>query len=66
MTKTARTFALLKRGWITAFECAQRGGSFALSQRAGEFRRAGHQIDAKWVRTPGGARVLAYRLIKEA
>ena len=64
MTHTARTMALLRRGWVTALECAQRGGCLALSQRVGEFRRAGHQIDAKWVRTPGGARVMAYRICK--
>lgn len=66
MTHTAKTLALLKRGWITALECAQRGGCLALSQRVGEFRRAGMRIDARWVRTPGGSRVLAYRLAKEA
>jgi len=78
MTKIERTIALLKRGWLTSLESAQRGGALALSQRVGELRyefcwvgnEDGHlaprfTIEDKWVRTSGGARVKAYRITRD-
>jgi len=38
MTKIERTIALLRRGWLTSLESAQRGGVLALSQRISELR----------------------------
>lgn len=64
MSHTATTLALLKSGWTTALECATKGGCLSLSQRVGDFSRAGVAIEKKWVKTPGGARVLAYRVGK--
>jgi len=63
-TRVARTKKMLSTGWITPLDCAMRGGVLSLSQRVGDFRRDGMTIIDKWVVTPGGARVKAYRLIK--
>lgn len=63
MTSTDRTLALLSRGWLTSLESAMKGGCLSLSQRVGEFKARGFKIDEKWVKTQGGARVKAYRLV---
>jgi hypothetical protein len=63
MTKTERTLALLRKGWTTPMQSAMRGGCLALSQRVGEFKRAGIHVIDKWVST-GGARCKAYKVIK--
>jgi hypothetical protein len=78
MTKLERTIAILKRGWTTSLECAQRGGVLSLSQRVGDLR-ALHMvpidrapwwgprfdISEKWVVTKGGARVKAWRITRD-
>jgi hypothetical protein len=61
--QTARTRSLLSERWLTALESAQQGGCMALSQRVGEMRREGLTVLDKWVETPAGARVKAYRWI---
>jgi hypothetical protein len=67
MGQVAKTIDLLQRGWITALQSAQAGGVLSLSQRVTELERnEGMQIERKWVQTPGGARVLAYRIPKGA
>ena len=78
MKKIERTIQLLKRGWLTALESAQRGGCWSLSQRVGELRREtckakndnGHLyhrfvIVDKWRKTLGGARVKAYKITRD-
>jgi hypothetical protein len=64
MKQGERTLMLLKRGWITALDSAHLGGCLSLSQRVGEFKRAGVHIADKWVQTEGGARVKAYKVVK--
>ncbi len=63
-SKTAKTFELLRRGWVTALESAMQGGCLALSQRVTEYERGGGKVHRAWVKTSGGARVLAYRIPK--
>jgi hypothetical protein len=63
MSKTDRTLELLRKGWTTPLQSAMQGGCMSLSQRVGEFKRAGVHIADKWVDT-GGARVKAYRVMK--
>jgi hypothetical protein len=65
-TKTARTIELLRKGWLTAMQCAQQGGCWALSQRVSELRAAGTNVPDKWVETAGGARIKAYRITGKA
>lgn len=63
--KTSRTetsIRLMRRMWLTAMESARRGGVMALAQRVSELRGDMVIID-KWVDTPGGARVKAYRIV---
>ncbi|MBA3590357.1 helix-turn-helix domain-containing protein [Methylibium sp.] len=60
--KKSALLKALKRGWLTPLEAAQRVGLFSLSQRCGEFRRAGVNVLDKWVTTDGGSRVKAYRV----
>ena len=62
--QVATTRSLLSKRWLTALESAQAGGCLALSQRVGEMRRAGEVVIDKWIVTPGGARVKAYRWFK--
>lgn len=66
MTHTQRTIFLLRRRWLTALDCARRGGCLSLSQRVSELRAAGYQVEDRWQKTRGGVRVKAYRLAKEA
>ena len=63
MTHTQRTIQLLRAGWITALQSAQKGGCLSLSQRVGELRREGLYVADKWVCTQSGARVKAYKLL---
>lgn len=35
---------------------------YALSQRCGELRRAGYDVQGKWVKLPSGKKVKRYRL----
>jgi hypothetical protein len=58
------TLSLLRRGWTTALECAQQGGVYSLSQRVGDLRRAGVVVADKWITTPSGARIKAYRIAR--
>ena len=63
MNHTQKTIDLLRAGWTTALQSAQKGGCLSLSQRVGELRRSGLYVADKWVTTGGGARVKAYRII---
>ena len=77
MTRTQRTIALLKRGWLTSLESASRGGVLSLSQRIGDLRLEEslspdgfwtvprYDISEKWVTTAGGARVKAWRIVAD-
>lgn len=60
--KIERTIELLRRGWLTALESATNGGVLALSQRIGELKGTYRVLD-KWVTTPSGARIKAYRIV---
>lgn len=65
--KTSRTetsIRLMRRMWLTSFESASRGGAQALGQRCGELRRAGVCVLDKWVKSPAGANVKAYRIVR--
>lgn len=64
-TMKTRLLALLRREWVTPVVALNKVGCFSLSQRCGEFRnKLGLPIVDKWVTTPGGSRVKAYRLGK--
>jgi hypothetical protein len=54
----------LRREWLTPLEAVERVGIFSLSQRCGEFRRAGMNVLDKWVTTASGSRVKAYRIAR--
>lgn len=63
-TKQDRLLTLLKREWLTPLEAAERVGIMSLSQRCGDFRRAGLNVLDKWVTTATGSRVKAYRIAR--
>ena len=63
MKPVEKTVSMLKRGWLTALQSAQAGGCLSLSQRCGELRRDGITVLDKWVETPSGARIKAYRIV---
>jgi len=63
-SKTRSLFTALCRKWLTPLEAAAECGILSLSQRCGEFRRAGHCVVDKWVKLPSGSRVKAYRITR--
>ena len=65
-TKKAKLLALLRRQYVTPIDALNKCGIFSLAQRVSEWRRDGHVIGDKWIVTPSGARVKAYRLLKAA
>lgn len=54
-TKTAKLLAALKRRWITPDDayriCGLRN---SLSQRVGDFKKAGHKVVDEWVKDSAG------------
>lgn len=62
--KTQHAIKLMRKGWLTALQSAQRGGPLALSQRIGELERSGYLFDRKWV-VNARSKVLAYKIISE-
>lgn len=63
MDQCEKSYFLLRKGWTTAMQSALKGGVLSLSQRVGEWRKAGIPIEDKWVHTGGGARIKAYRIV---
>jgi hypothetical protein len=62
-TKIQRLVSVLERRWLTPLEAVHAVGLYSLSQRCGELRRSGLNVVSKWVKTPGGSRVKAYRVL---
>jgi hypothetical protein len=56
---------LEKRGSLTPLQAMDCYGIMRLAARIGELRRDGHDIASEPFRTPGGATVSRYRLIRE-
>lgn len=54
--------ALLRRRWVTPVIALQEANCFSLSQRCGEFRRAGLSVHSLWVDLPSGKKVKAYHI----
>ena len=66
MTQTEKVLHHLeKRGSLTPLQAMDCYGIMRLAARIGELRRDGHDIASEPFRTPGGATVSRYRLIKE-
>lgn len=63
-TMKTRLLALLRKGWTTPLTALNGAGCLSLSQRCGDFRRAGLNVVDKWVDLADGKRVKAYRLVK--
>ena len=66
MTRTAHLLETLQRRWLTPLDAVHLCCVFSLSQRVGEFRRAGHTVIDRWEITRGGSRVKAYKITKLA
>ena len=61
VTQKAQILAYLKSGRsITVLDALQRFGCYALSQRIGELRRAGHPISSRMIRTTTGKDIAQY------
>ena len=58
-------YHLERRGSLTPREAMDRYEIMRLAARIGELRRDGHDIASEPFRTPGGATVSRYRLIRE-
>ena len=58
----ANLIRLLQRKWVTPITALNEVGCFSLSQRCGELRRGGVNVQDKWVSLPSGKRVKAYRI----
>ena len=46
---------------LTVAEALSKFGCYALSQRCGELRRAGHPVESRMISTQSGKRVAEYR-----
>jgi hypothetical protein len=55
MTRTAHLLETLQRRWLTPLDAVHLCCVFSLSQRVGEFRRAGHTVIDRWEITRGGS-----------
>lgn len=62
MTMKKHLERTLRRHWLTPITALERCGCFSLSQRCGEFRRAGLNVRDKWVSLGNGKRIKAYRI----
>lgn len=62
-TMHKRLLSLLKTRYITPLDALKHAGCLSLSQRCGEFRKAGVKVTDKWVRLGSGKRVKAYKVI---
>lgn len=65
-TKKETLFTLLRKQYVTPIDALNKCGIFSLAQRVSEWRRDGHLIGDRWVITPSGARIKAYKLLKAA
>ena len=66
MTQTEMVLHHLEqRGRLTPLQAMAHSGIMRLAARIGELRRDGHDIASEPFRTPGGATVSRYRLIRE-
>jgi Helix-turn-helix domain len=54
---------LLQRKWVTPLVALNEAQCLSLSQRCGDFRRSGLNVVDRWVKTPSGKRVKAYRIV---
>lgn len=62
-TKTEMLVSVLKRRWLTPLEAVHAVGLYSLSQRCGELRRSGVNVISRWVKTSGGSKVKAFRIV---
>lgn len=58
----AQLIRLLQRQWVSPLDALNKVGCMSLSQRCGEFRRAGINITSRWVQS-NGKRYKAYRIV---
>lgn len=63
MTMQDKLLELLKAQWVTPIDALDKAQCFSLSQRAGQFARAGHKVEKQRVDLPNGKRVMSYRVI---
>lgn len=64
MTMKRDLLNLLARQWVTPISALQHCQCFSLAQRCSEWRAEGLTILDKWVKTPSGKRVKAYKLMR--
>ncbi len=64
MTMTQNLERTLRRHWLTPITALELCGCLSLSQRCGQFRRAGLKVLDRWVDLPSGKRVKSYRIAK--
>lgn len=62
MTMQDQVMRLLKHRWITPLDALRLAGCLSLAQRVSQWRAAGIKITDKWVTTPTGKRIKAYRV----
>jgi len=65
-TKASKLFALMKRRWVDPITARDHCGIVnCLSQRAGDFKRSGHNVIDKWIKDAKGRNVCkAYRIVR--
>lgn len=61
-TMTETLAKLMRKRYVTPIDALEHANCLSLSQRCGEMRRAGMNVIDKWVETPTGKRIKAYRI----
>ena len=64
MTMKRDLLALLSRKWVSPLVALRECGCLSLAQRVSEWKRDGVAIIDKWIDTPSGKRVKAYRIVR--
>lgn len=66
MTMKRDLLSRLARQWVSPMDALHLCGCMSLAQRVSEWRRDGVTIIDKWIETPTGKRVKAYRIVRGA
>lgn len=64
-TMQQKLLELLKTRYITPLDALTEAGCLSLSQRAGEFARAGHTVLKQRVELPNGKHVMSYKVVAD-
>lgn len=63
MTMQDHLLQLMRQEWISPLDALQKANCLSLSQRAGEMRRAGVNVQSRWKHLPNGKKCKEYKVV---